>query len=405
MKKLLVIAIVLFSAFNLNAQRRSDEEIVRQIADKILSESSYKILDRESGKVYSDPANFPVNDASIVQSPYLEWKYWNGLLYLTMLDLGEVLNEKKYSDYVRNNYAFLFDNKGYFQKLKDAGAIRTGCERMLRHKMLDDCGTMGAGLIETYKKDKREDYREYMDKTANYILNEEHRLEDGTLAREIPFNKTVWLDDMFMGISFLARMGDFTGDDKYFDFSVKQVKQFHKYLFNENNQLFYHCWYDDIKENGVAHWGRANGWAAIALTNLLQFMPENHKDRDEMLRLFRKQIIGLTRYQGENGLWHQLLDKEDSYLETSCSAMFIYSLAKGINEGWIDKRYNTVAREGWKGLKTKITPEGDIEGICKATDISTSLFYYYKRPTPLNDIHGIGVVFAAGVEMMKLMKR
>jgi rhamnogalacturonyl hydrolase YesR len=85
--------------------------------------------------------------------------------------------------------------------------------------------------------------------------------------------------------------------------------------------------------------------------------------------------------------------------------MFIYSLAKGINEGWIDKRYMTVAREGWKGLKTKINPEGDIEGICKATDISTSLFYYYKRPTPVNDIHGIGVVFAAGVEMMKLMKR
>lgn len=64
-------------------------------------------------------------------------------------------------------------------------------------------------------------------------------------------------------------MGNLTGDQKYFDFAAKQVIQFTKYLYDEKTRLYFHCYYDDIKEQGVAHWGRANGWSIVAQANLL----------------------------------------------------------------------------------------------------------------------------------------
>lgn len=43
------------------------------------------------------------------------------------------------------------------------------------------------------------------------------------------------------------------------------------------------------------------------------------------------QASGVARYQGKNGLWHQLLDKEDSYEEITGSSMFVFGIAKGVS--------------------------------------------------------------------------
>jgi unsaturated rhamnogalacturonyl hydrolase len=212
---------------------------------------------------------------------------------------------------------------------------------------------------------------------------------------------TLWADDLYMSISFLARMGDLTGDPQYFNDAIRQVNNFTKYLYNEQTQLYYHCWYSDLKKNGVAHWGRCNGWVMMAQVDLLEYLPEDFPGREELLRILRQQILGVSRYQSESGLWFQLLDRNDSYLETSCTAMFTYGIAKAVNQGWIDSRYLSIAVRGWEGIKTKIRSDGQIEGICAGTGIQDDLIFYYKRPAPLNDIHGIGAVLLAGMEVIK----
>ena len=141
----------------------------------------------------------------------------------------------------------------------------------------------------------------------------------------------------------------------------------------------------------------------MAQVELLENLPENHPMRDSLLTIFRNEVEGLCRYQSENGLWHQLLDKTDSYLETSGSSMFVYGIAKGINEGWIDKVYTNAAINGWKGLSKMITEKGDVKNICIGTGTSTSLSYYYHRPVELNDLHGLGSVIMAAVEVDRLM--
>jgi unsaturated rhamnogalacturonyl hydrolase len=132
-------------------------------------------------------------------------------------------------------------------------------------------------------------------------------------------------------------------------------------------------------------------------------LPKNFSQRDTLIKLFQRQILGIAKYQSVSGLWHQLLDKEDSYLETSCSAMFTYAIARAVNNGYLDKRYSSIAISGWEGILTKINPNGEIEGVCTGTVVSDNLVDYYNRPTPLNDIHGIGVVLLAGSEIQLLL--
>ena len=84
------------------------------------------------------------------------------------------------------------------------------------------------------------------------------------------------------------------------------------------------------------YWGRANGWVMVATAELLELLPQDHPDRAALIDILRKHAEGVATQQSGSGLWHQMLDRPDSYLETSCSAMFTYSMAKGVNRGWLN---------------------------------------------------------------------
>lgn len=390
---------------NLNSHTvNSDKEVIQLVADNILNHTVYTIVDAENGSSYNNSVNLSMDKKYTIGCPYVEWNYWNGVLNLAMLELSKITDEQKYKQFSIRNYQFVFENLEFFENMYKSGIRNTGMDRFFQMKMLDDCGAMGAGLLEVYQMDKQKKYLGYIDKTANYILNQQDRLEDSTLARTDPYSKTVWLDDLYMSVPFLARYGKLTNDMKYFQFASKQVKQFTEHLYDPKTNLYFHGYFDNFKENGVAHWGRANGWSIVAQVNLLDALPENYKERDTLLAIYRQQIIGLARYQSESGLWHQILDKPDSYLETSCSAMFTYAIAKGINEGWLDERFKSIALSGWEGIKTKIQSDGQVRDICIGTGIANDLVFYYKRPTVLNDIHGLGAVILAGVEILKMQK-
>ena len=135
-------------------------------------------------------------------------------------------------------------------------------------------------------------------------------------------------------------------------------------------------------------------------------MPDGHPEKATIIKYLERQILGIAKYQNNEGLWHQLLDKTDSYTESSCSAMFVYGIARAVNQGWIDDRYASIALNGWKALKDlKITEEGQIKDICVGTGIQDNLVFYYQRPAGLNEKHGIGAVIDAGIEVIKLKER
>lgn len=79
--------------------------------------------------------------------------------------------------------------------------------------------------------------------------------------------------------------------------------------------------------------------------------------------------------------------------------MFVAAIAHGVNKGWLDSSFASVALQGWKAVCSQITPEGQVKNVCMGTGISRDLPFYYNRPAPLNDAHGLGAVVQAGIEI------
>jgi rhamnogalacturonyl hydrolase YesR len=186
------------------------------------------------------------------------------------------------------------------------------------------------------------------------------------------------------------------------DDAAKQLINISKYLWDEHKQLHYHCYYSNWQRNGVAYWGRANGWIVLATCELLSVMPDTHPQKEELKNQLVRQIVGYARYQDGQGFWHQLIDKHDSYQEASVTALFTYGVAKAINDGWLPASYRGIATNGWRALKTKITDDGRFTDVCVGTGINDDLPFYYSRPVGENEKHGIGLILDCGIEIMKL---
>lgn len=414
-RKPILVAFALFTALATYSQAtQSADKIAIAIADRIMSETPYTFVDTKTEQTYTNLKNVPFSMDIKVQNEYNDWHYTNGVLNIALLELADKTKSKKYEDYVFKNMNFVFDenNLNFFKKQYDQAfseggwrAIRKLTWHMIfRAKRLDDNGPMGASLIELQMRKPNRAFLNYINETNDHLMYAEPRLEDGTIARLWPHENTIWADDLFMGVAFLCRMGKMTGDTKYFDDAANQVLNYTNYLWHPEKQIYYHCYHTDTKEHGVAHWSRANGWILMAQADLLTMLPKNHPNRQALIENFKQQVSGVARYQGKNGLWYQILDKTDSYEEITGTAMFVFGIARGVREGWIDKDFIYVAEQGLKGMMTKMTDEGDVTAICVGTGIMPSLSFYYNRKTQENAPMGEGPVLRALVEMSDAIK-
>lgn len=400
------LILILMNVKIFSQSKNETEKVLMMMSSEIIKSTSFSFISDSSGREFNSTNEIPVGEKVKIKSPYNDWRYWNGVLGISFLKLSSKLNLPELKHFVSRNLAFAFDNVDYFKSNhKDGWKWSYPFGQLFITEELDDCGAMGASLIELTKFDNQPRYQNYINSSANHILKKQIRLKDKTLVRHFPAKYTIWADDLYMGLVFLSRMGEITGEQKYFDDAALQVINYHKYLFNEQKGLMHHCWYSDLKRNGVAFWGRANGWALLAQIELLERLPLNHPKRKILISLLQKHILGISQYQSSNGLWRQLLDKPDSYNETSCSAMFTYVVASAVKNGFIEERYLSIAIRGWEGIMTKIDKDtGEVEGVCAGTVVSDDLVYYYNRPTPLNDIHGLGAIILAGIEMLDVLK-
>ena len=412
MKKTLLISVfaLLASSAVLEAQTKMKPgEVVIKMADRIVEGTPYTFTDNKTKDVFKSVKKKDYNPDIKVTSKYNDWHYTNGVLHLAMMELAEMTGDKKYENYVLNNMNFVFNegNMDFFKKQFDIAKEKEGWRGVRKHswhmifrnKRLDDNGPMGASLIELQLKHPNKNFLNYINTTAEHLNEAEPRLADGTIARIWPHENTIWADDAFMAISFLCRMGKLTGEDRYYTDAANQVLNYTKYLWCPEKQIYYHCYHTDNNEHGVAHWSRANGWVFMATADLLTVMPENHPLRQAVIDNFKMQAAGVARYQGKNGLWHQVLDKVDSYEEVTGTAMFTFGIARGVRMGWLHKDFIYVAEMGYRGIQKMLSDEGDVKGICVGTGIMPSLMYYYNRPTQENDPMGEGPVMRCLVEL------
>jgi len=330
-----------------------------------------------------------------------EW----GVTYAAMLAAAEATGDKKYEDYVFSRFQFLSEVTPEFRKMiNDYGSVDPQLRQILVPKALDDAGAMCAAMIKANRKNTQLELNPMIRNYMNYIMYHEYRLYDGTFARKRPQMNTVWLDDMFMSIPALAQMGAFTGESRYFDEAVRQINLFTDKMFVTEKGLFRHGWVESMQDHPSFFWGRANGWALLTLVETLDVLPETYPQREAILQLLRMHIKGLIAYQSGDGFWHQLLDRNDSYYETSATAIFTYCIAHSINKGWIDAlTYGPAALLGWNAVSTKINSTGQVEGTCVGTGMAFDHAFYYYRPISVYAAHGYGPVIWAGAEVIRLL--
>jgi len=329
-----------------------------------------------------------------------------GVLHSGMLLAGEVTGDRRFTDYTARRLTFLGAWLPYFEgQTKAFGAKPKNLHDFIAPDSLDACGAWGAALVRAQMAGVGPDLRPVIDRWAEYVSHRQLRLPDGTLCRNRPQPQSLWADDMYMSVPFLAQLGRLTGKPEYFDDAARQVLQMSGRLWDPAHQLFAHGW-DAGNADHRAHffWGRANGWCLLAMCDLLDVLPESHPARPRVLELLRSHLIGLAALQSEDGRWRQLLDRADSHRETSGTAMFTYGFAHAVNRGWVSgPNFAPTAVAGWNGVAAQIGADGQVHDICVGTNLAEDAVYYYHRPLT-DDVRGYGAVLLAGAEIIRLVE-
>lgn len=385
---------------------------VKQDMDRILhyleNNTPTRVVDSRTGTVITDYDKIDTN-SQLERGAFRLASYEWGVTYSAMLSAFEATGDEAYKNYAYNRFNFLAEVAPYFRKLADEGKeIDPQMRQILMPHALDDAGAVCASMIKAKLKDPDLKTDALIDNYFDFIINKEYRLPDGTFARIRPYKNSLWLDDMFMGIPSVALMGSYDKEKSqtYYEEAVKQVLQFADRMFVPEKGLFRHGWVEGMTDHPAFHWGRANGWAILTMCEVLDVLPENFAGRDKILDLLRAHVRGLAACQGKNGFWHQLLDRNDSYEETSATALYVYCMAHAINKGWIDAMaYGPVVTLGWHAVSSAINEKGQVEGVCVGTGMGFDPAFYYFRPVNVYAAHGYGPALWAGAEMIQLIRQ
>jgi rhamnogalacturonyl hydrolase YesR len=199
-------------------------------------------------------------------------------------------------------------------------------------------------------------------------------------------------------------MANITGKKEYLKFMDKEYRYTHKYLYSKEHHLFFRDdeYFDKKEKNGQpVFWGRGNGWVMAGLPIIIQELPDDFKNKKFYEKLYVEMAQKIASLQDENGYWHASLLDPDSYPhpETSSTGFFTYSLAWGVNNGYLDKTtYQPIVEKGWKALVKAVYPNGKLGWV---QPIGADPQHTTEEMTA---VYGVGAFLLTGTEMLKMQK-
>jgi len=337
-----------------------------------------------------------------------EWDYTAGLILLGIDQVGTLTGDPRYQRYVKDNMDRL---------VAPDGSIRTYA---LDEYNLDQIN-QGRLLFPLYARTRDLRYRKAAELLREQLRTHPRTKEGGFWHKKVYPNQ-MWLDGLYMAEPFYAQYARTFNEPAAFDDITRQFLLLARHARDPRTGLLYHGWDESRtqawadKETGLSAsvWGRAVGWYAMALVDVLDFLPENHADRAQLVRVFRDLAGAIARVQDPvTGLWYQVLDQPSragNYLEASASSMFIYALGKGARKGYLPADYRAIAERGYDGIIARlITVEPDglvtLGGVCQVAGLGGkqqrdgSFAYYVGEPVVANDPKGVGAFILASVEL------
>jgi len=339
------------------------------------------------------------------------WEYDAGLL---LRGIEQVALKTK-------NAAALAYVKRTLDGLVDASGAIKGY-RPTEHN-LDDV-TMGRVLFRLWAEAQpvdRQRYRKAIEALRSQMRSQP-RTDDGAFWHKSIYPRQMWLDGVYMAGPFMAEYAATFHEPALFDEVGKQILLAEEHLRDAKTGLCYHGWDEQKRERWAdpktgcssQFWGRAMGWYAMAVVDVLEWLPREHPRRPAVLAVLARLAAAMARVQdGKTGVWWQVLDQANrpgNYRESSASAMFVYALAKGVRNGWLDRaRYASVAARGYQGLVREFVELGDdgnvnLKNVCKVAGLGGSPYrdgsyaYYASTEVVKNDPKGTGAFLLAAVE-------
>lgn len=338
-----------------------------------------------------------------------KWVYDYGTILSGVRTLWYATGERKYFDFIK---------KGVDAFIDADGTIRT-------YKVDDynlDQVRMGSAVMMMYRVTGDAKYKKAADLIRSQLKGQPRTHEGGFWHKKI-YPYQMWLDGLYMAEPFYAEYSATFGDDNWDDIA-NQFIWAEKHTRDDKTGLLYHAW-DESKQMPWADkatgrapmfWGRAMGWYAMALLDVLDYFPERHPKRAELIAIFDREMAALAQAQDKKtGLWWLVLDmpgRDKNYLEASASCMFAYAYAKGVRLGYLPQKFGQNARSAWAGIQKEFLRPG-VDGLdliktiggagLGGTPYRDGTFDYYAgEKIVTNDPKGIGALILASVEMENL---
>ncbi|MEB2777778.1 glycoside hydrolase family 88 protein [Algoriphagus sp. D3-2-R+10] len=341
-----------------------------------------------------------------------KWEYTHGLIMSSMQAVWKEKGEERFYDYTKKFADFMVDSTG----------------TILTYKKSDfniDRVNGGKFLINLYEESGEEKYKLAVEELRDQMRNHPRNKEGGFWHKKV-YPHQMWLDGIYMGSPFLAQYAATFDESALFDDVANQILVMDKYGYSEETGLFHHAW-DESKEQKWAdpetglstnYWGRSIGWFAMAIVDVLDYLPEDHPQRNDIVAIAQKLAKGIQRYQTQEGVWYQVVDqgtREGNYLESSATGMFTYFLLKGAEKGYLDQQDLKAGKKAYEGMLSEFVREDEDGGIsltnvCGVAGLGGNPYrdgsfeYYVGEEIRVNDPKGVGPFILASLEYEKQAK-
>lgn len=339
-----------------------------------------------------------------------KWRYDQGVILKGVEGIWNATGEKQWFDYIRKSMDFY---------VREDGTIKG-----YKHDEFNiDHVNNGKQLLFLYRVTGKEKYR----KAAELLrgqLREHPRTSEGGFWHKKIYTNQMWLDGLYMGQPFYAEYALLFHEDTAFNDIARQFILMERYSRDPGTGLLYHGW-DESRQQQWADkttgrspnvWGRSLGWYGMAMVDALDYFPAKHPGRDSIIRILNRFAKAVTSVQdASTGLWYDVPNKPaepKNYFEASASSMLVYTLAKGVRNGYLPSTYLQNARKGYDGIVKRFIKKENgqvnlhgtvaVSGLGGKPYRDGSFEYYMSEPVIVNDPKGMGAFINAAVEMEML---
>lgn len=336
-----------------------------------------------------------------------KWNYEQGVILKAIEQMWYATGDAKYFYHIQKGMDHWIDEKGNHK------------DYHLEEYNIDHV-TPATAMLTLFRATGNEKYRKMAELFRSQLKSHPRTNEGGFWHKKI-YPYQMWLDGLYMGQPFYAEYSSVFGEDNWNDIA-NQFVWMEKHSRDDKTGLLYHGW-DESKQQKWADkttgksphvWGRAMGWYAMGLIDTLENFPKEHPRRGELIAILEREAAAIAKYQDKaTGVWYDIIDlpfRKPNYIESSCSAMFVYAIARGVREGYLPQKYMNVAVRGWAGIKKefiKVNSQGntDWEGTVSVSGLGGNPYrdgsfeYYMSEKLRTNDAKGLGPAIRAALEM------